>query len=84
MFVDHNTQWTLGDNPLYLEKQPECQSCLDSKGRFVPIDEEIPSIMPGLVANLANSVVDLGRDVRRLVVDSVLRASTRTYRFAKE
>ena len=43
--VDYNPQWTLGDNPLYLEKRPECQSCFDSgsrlSGKFVPVDAEV-------------------------------------------
>ena len=85
--VDHNSLWTLGDNPLYLEKRPECQSCFDSgsrsPGRFVPVDEEVSSIMPRMVSELANSIVDLDRDVRWLVMDSVLCAS-RKYHFAKE
>jgi len=86
--VDHNPQWTLGDNPLYLEKRPECQSCFDSgsrlSGRFVPVDEEVTSIMPRIVSDLANSIVDLDRYVRWLVMDSVLRASERKYRFAEK
>ena len=86
--IDHNPQWTLGDNPLYLEKQPECQSCFDSDsrlwGRFMPGDEEVSSIMPRIVSDLAYSIVDLDRNVRWLVMKSVLRASERKYRFAKE
>lgn len=80
--VDHNPRWTLGDNPLYLEKGPEFQSCFDSgcrlSRRFVPVDAEVSSIMPRIVSDLASIIVDLDRDIRWLVKDSVLPPFSQT------
>lgn len=83
--VDYNPQYTLGKIPLYLEKRNDSLLCLEvgrKSSRFVP-KENIPSVIPVLVWNIARCIVDLDRSIKGFVMDSVLRASDRTYRFDK-
>lgn len=81
--IDHNPRWTLGRKPLYVERRPECLLCQHAShptSRFVPVKLEIASVLPRLVAELARYIVDLDRDIKGSVMDSMLQASVKTYR----
>lgn len=81
--IDHTPQWTLGRKPLYVERRPGCLSCQHgghTHVRFVPVKPEIASVFPSLVAELARHIMDLDRDIKDSVMDSMLQASGRTHR----
>lgn len=47
--------------------------------RFVPVKPEVASVFPSLVAELARRIMNLDRDIKGSVMDSVLQASGRTH-----
>ena len=78
--IDHNPRWTLGRKPLYLEGRPGCLSCQHASHthvRFVPVKPGFASLFPRLVAELARRIMDLDRDIKGSVMDSMLQASHR-------
>jgi len=78
--IDHYPRWTLGRKPLYVMRRPRCFSCQQaghSPSRIVPVKLEMASVMPRLVTNLARRIVDLDRDIKSIVIDSMLQASVR-------
>jgi hypothetical protein len=54
--TDVDPNWTLGHTrPLYVERRAQCLNCKKLKrhsGRFIPVDERIPSILGRLLADL--------------------------------
>lgn len=56
--VDLNPRWTMGSPPKYIERRPNCLKC-DAGSRFIPIDEEIPSIGTQILRSFAEEFGEL-------------------------
>ena len=73
IFVDEEPRWTLGlVRPLCIERAPVCLRCqkLDRPtARFVPLEEDIPSMPRNNLANFQHSFGKFDRNVRSKLLD---------------
>jgi len=63
--IDKTPQWTLGDPPKYVERQPRCLNCQSGgRPRFVPVDATIPSIDKAKLSTFEKNWGKLPKDVK--------------------
>ena len=73
IFIDSEPQWTLGFvRPLYLERRPICLRCQEfgqPEARFVPPDENIPSITRWNLSSFAKSFGKFDHHMKSKLLD---------------
>lgn len=80
VYVDKQPLWTLGNSrPLYVERRPSCMTCKlhgEPTGRFIPKDQEIPSIYGQSLSILAELYGGYDDCIKASLIDHWPAAST--------